>query len=364
MIYLRNLILELTEEYYGNVLAEAQDFNDWMQELAKSGIRVTVRRPGCGGISAKCAKAEQDKAEKNKAEKNKAGIYNAEIHNIEEIRAEEIGAEEIGAEEIGAKEVSAEEICAEEPDPAELDRLLTLWLTDDAEIAAEHLQSMEPVLVLLHKGNQNQDFSEIKYACEDLTDLPAEYFDRVFCRQRQIPWDILTTERCLVRETVPEDVDDFYRIYREPSITKYMENLYPDRQQELAYIRDYIRNVYEFYGFGVWTVCLKEGEQVIGRAGLSYREGFEEPELGFVIGVPWQRQGIAREVCRAILRYGFEELELEAVIAFAEPGNTVSDRLLKSLGFQPAGEETLLGKRHILYRLKYRQDLLSCVIRQ
>ena len=38
------------------------------------------------------------------------------------------------------------------------------------------------------------------------------------------------------------------------------------------------------------------------------------PELGFVIGVPWQRQGYADEVCSAILRYegkdiGFKQIQ-------------------------------------------------------
>lgn len=225
----------------------------------------------------------------------------------------------------------------------------TLWITDSGEAAREYLAEGRAVLALLHDGNSGEDFSAVKYACQDLTELDAAYLDRVFRRYHGISWDILSTDRCFLRETKVEDVEAFYEIYKDPSITEYMEDLFEDPDQEIAYTEDYIRNVYEFYGFGVWTVCLKETGQVIGRAGLSYREGFEDPELGFMIGRSWQRRGLAREICEAILDFGRKELEFEKVIAFAETENRVSCHLLEKLGFVIEGEETLLGRRHLLW---------------
>lgn len=185
------------------------------------------------------------------------------------------------------------------------------------------------------------DFSGIPYAVTDIDDLDERYLERIWRRYRGLPWDICGTERCLVRETVPEDVDSFYRIYSDESITAYMEGLFEDKEKEKQYIRDYIEKVYGFYGFGMWTVCLKETGKVIGRAGLSMREGFEEPELGYVIGKKWQRQGIAAEVCREILAYGRDELGFERVRALMHPGNTASKRLCCKLGF-------LYGKEIVL----------------
>lgn len=228
-----------------------------------------------------------------------------------------------------------------------------LWITDDTASAQEHILREQPVLAFLHEENRGASFPGVKFACENLQELDAAYLDRVYRRYALIPWDILETERCFLRETAVEDVNAFYEIYGEPSVTEYMEDLFPDREQEIAYTRDYIRNVYEFYGFGVWTVCLKETGQVIGRAGLSYREGFADPELGFVIGVPWQRRGIGEEVCRAVLAFGKKELGFETVIAFAEPGNGVSVRLLEKLGFQAAGEKFLQERPHVMFQLNY-----------
>lgn len=188
-----------------------------------------------------------------------------------------------------------------------------------------------------------KSLSDIPYAVTDIEDIEEAYLEKIWRRYRGIPWDICETERCLVRETTVEDVDAFYRIYAEKSITEYMDNLFEDMDEERQYARDYIEKVYGFYGYGMWTVCLKETGEVIGRAGLCMREGFEEPELGYVIGVPWQGQGIATEVCRAILEYGREELGFRVVRILMKPGNKASERLCKKLGFQYIGETKLQG---------------------
>lgn len=224
-----------------------------------------------------------------------------------------------------------------------------LYVTDDIEIARELKGCGKAVLIYLHEGNQNQDFSDFLYAVEEPDELEPDFVEKVYRRLRGMPWDILETKRCLIRETTPEDVDDFYRIYSDPAITKYMEDLYPEIEQEKQYIREYIEKVYSFFEFGVWTVVERESGSVIGRAGFAFREGYEEPELGFIIGVPWQRQGYAEEVCRAIMRYGEEMLGFQQVQAMVEPENTASLRLCEKLGF--AEKEVVTEKGKVYVRL-------------
>ena len=86
--------------------------------------------------------------------------------------------------------------------------------------------------------------------------------------------------------------------------------------------------------------------QVIGRAGFSNREGHEDPELGFVIGVPWQKKGLATEVCTALLQYGKEELGFDRVQMLVMPENRVSLRLAEKLGFHRQDRMTLEGIIH------------------
>ncbi len=206
-----------------------------------------------------------------------------------------------------------------------------LILTDSPELCRICRKFDIAVAAVLSGGEK--EFPGIPYAVTDVEELDERYLDRVWRRFRGLPWDICETERCLIRETTVEDVDAFYRIYADRSITEYMDALFEDPEEERQYTKDYIEKVYGFYGFGMWTVCLKGTGEVIGRAGFSMRAGFEEPELGYVIGCPWQRQGIATEICRAILEYGREELGFESIRILMKPENIASERLGRKLGF-------------------------------
>ena len=256
----------------------------------------------------------------------------------------------IWEEELNTEELQKLEILFRETDRDILDSFLIL--TDSPELARICRELDMAVAAVLPEVGEDagdgdaysgKDFPDIPYAVTDIEDLDEKYLERIWQRYRGIPWKICETERCIVRETVPEDVESFYEIYRDKEITRYMENLFEDREKERQYIRDYIEKVYGFYGFGMWTVCLKETGEVIGRVGLSMREGFDEPELGYVIGKKWQRQGLAEEVCREILVYGREELGFERVRVLMHPENAASEHLCRKLGFCCKEKRTLDG---------------------
>ena len=223
-----------------------------------------------------------------------------------------------------------------------------LYITDQEETYAVLKKEGRYVLPYYHEGNRGAAFPGAVYAVECLEEVEEASLEMAYRRLAGLPWDILQTERCLIRETTVEDVDSFYRLYKEPSITEYMEPLFEDRDEEIAYTKNYIEKVYGFYGYGMWTVLEKNSGEVIGRAGISWREGYELPELGFVIGVPWQKQGYAFEVCTAILAYAETELLMEQVQALVQPGNTISLNLCDKLGLTFAGETMLDGEKHFL----------------
>lgn len=224
----------------------------------------------------------------------------------------------------------------------------TLVITDDPQTAEQLLNDGKYVLILYHEKNKNQNFPSARYAIEDLFSLEYSSYEQVFKRLAGLPLDILETKRIRVRESTLEDVDEFYRIYCNPAITYYMEDLFQDKEAELAYMKSYIDQIYGFYGYGLWTVLAKETGQVIGRAGLSVREGYELPELGYVIDVHYQKQGYAYEVCEAILQYAREELEFDKVQALIDERNVASLRLIEKLGFI---FERNVTERGLTYRL-------------
>lgn len=218
-------------------------------------------------------------------------------------------------------------------DRLENQRFETLVITDIPNAAGHLLSEGWYVVALYHEGNRYESFSSVQYGMEDIFQVEYQTYEAAYKRMAGLPWEIFETERLRVRESTVEDVEAFYKIYSEPSVTFYMEDLYEDRELEQDYMKAYIAQIYGFYGYGLWSVLLKETGQVIGRAGLSVRKGYELPELGFVIDVAHQHKGYGFEVCTAILAYAKKELDFGQVQALVDKDNLVSKRLLDKLGF-------------------------------
>lgn len=206
-----------------------------------------------------------------------------------------------------------------------------LYITDDEKILKALKMRQVPVAVWFHEENREQDLSEALYGVEAPEVLKLDFYERVYRREKGIPWDILETKRCIVREMIPEDGRDFARIYQDPIVRTYMKDFHTDAEGEAQYIREYQQR-YRFYEYGVWSILLKETGQVIGRAGFSETEEESIPCLGYVIDAEWRRQGLAYEVCSAILDYAKDVLEFEQIYLYAEKGNVASLKLAEKLG--------------------------------
>lgn len=230
-----------------------------------------------------------------------------------------------------------------------------LYLTDSEPLGKKLLKKGHPVLGILHSQNRTSSFQDFPYLAENLSDLPFDTFIKTYQRFKKLPWHILDTERMTLRETVESDIDRFYEIYADRNNARFMEPLYDNPEEEIAYFRMYRDQVYRFYGFGMWTITDKVSKEVIGRAGLNVREGYDSPELGFILDTNYQHLGRGREICRAILKYAFEELDFHSVHAFVHPQNSASVHLLENLGFHLVKGLTLaiMEQPHLYYICNY-----------
>lgn len=221
-----------------------------------------------------------------------------------------------------------------------------IFLVTDSKVFYEAAYKKKiPFLLYLHEGNKMESFQNAPFATTGLSGVDYDYMEKIYKRFFGIPWTILTTKRCIVREFTEEDLDELYEVYADPSISRYTEGLYPDREQERKYIRDYIEQVYKLCGFGIWAIISKETGKLMGRAGIAWREGYDTPELGYVIGVPYQRKGIASEVCGRILEFAGERLGFGKIRVLFLKENEASLRLCRKLGFQKDEDVYIDGKQ-------------------
>ena len=164
------------------------------------------------------------------------------------------------------------------------------------------------VPAIAYQKPETDTFLHADMVVEGFEEVAMTFLQRVYERHFNIPWTILETERCIVRELELSDLDDLFSMYAEPGMTDYMEGLY-EYEEELEYQKAYIENMYRFYGYGIWLVFEKKTGTLIGRAGVEHREELNgDMELGYAIRTSFQHQGYAYEVCQAIMQYAGEEL--------------------------------------------------------
>lgn len=78
-------------------------------------------------------------------------------------------------------------------------------------------------------------------------------------------------------------------------------------------------------------------KELIGSIGLSVNKEHEKAELGYWIGKPFWNQGYATEAAMAMLKFGFEDLELGRIHAHYFARNPASGKVMEKLGMQHEG---------------------------
>lgn len=216
----------------------------------------------------------------------------------------------------------------------------TLFVTDDVNEYERIKRHGTDALIYVRNEDELNLYGDARYFVMDVYETEYEYFEKVYKRIHDIPWEIAVTKRLIIRETTVADVDEFVHIYEDPMMTKYMEPLYEDVEEERKYAREYIEKVYKVQGFGIWTVVRKCDGRVLGRAGLTAREGFDELEIGFAIGSEYQRQGYGREAVRAVLEFARDN-DFGKINALVMEGNIASEQLLLKEGFSKVSKAVI-----------------------
>ena len=156
----------------------------------------------------------------------------------------------------------------------------------------------------------------------------------------------LNTPRLQLRPLVPEDASALYALHADPQVMRYWsspawtrlaqaERMIEQDQQALAR-GDHLR----------LALVPRSGGPLIGLCSLfNGVPACRRAELGYILSAAAWGQGYMHEALQALLRHGFEVLDLNRIEADIDPRNTASARALQRLGFELEG---LLRERWIV----------------
>ncbi|MDX8036543.1 GNAT family N-acetyltransferase [Lentzea sp. BCCO 10_0856] len=145
----------------------------------------------------------------------------------------------------------------------------------------------------------------------------------------------LKTDRLLLRPFEPGDFDDLHAYRSNPEVCRYLygEAATPEESAERL---ERSLAMDELTEEGQWLVlAVVLDDEVIGDVVLKWvSEQHRQGEVGYTLNPAHQGKGYAREAAEAMLKVGFEELELHRITAICDPRNEPSWRLMERLGMR------------------------------
>jgi len=268
----------------------------------------------------------------------------------------------------GAQAIQLDAFCPS--GPQELSCLLSLHHIPQQEAllvaATDRSLALADGLAIATLGYRNpflppQSLRQPEIVVEGFEEVDFHFLEQTLQRRHNIPWTVLETRRCILREMELEDLDALYRLYQGASAARFLEPLY-EREKEEEYTRAYITNMYRFYGYGMWVAIEKSSGEIIGRAGIQNQSlnGEAVLELGYLVGEPYQNQGYATELCQAILEYAREKTGFSEISCLIAKENVISVHLALKLGFTWQEEVEIKGKTLQRYKktLQFQKNVL------
>ncbi len=206
----------------------------------------------------------------------------------------------------------------------------------------------------VNPNSGKQDLSCAAMLVEGFEEVDYDFINTVYQHAYMQPATILTTNRLLLRELTPEDNEALCEICNKPGIREYLNDYSGDINLEKSKLIAYIKNIYHFYGYGLWGIFLKETNQLIGRCGLEYKTLDQDAvyELGYLIDTDYQNLGYGSEAATATIQYGFQKLDMDKIIAVIHKDNIHSEHLAKKVGMKQSSKVIRNQQECLIYEIK------------
>jgi len=171
----------------------------------------------------------------------------------------------------------------------------------------------------------------------------------------------LRTERLLLRPWRDDDRAVFAQLNADPRVMEFFPSTLTAAESDA--LADRIVALFDEQGWGLWAVEVVGSAPFVGFIGLNKVDavlGYPSVEIGWRLIQPAWGHGYATEGAFAALRFGFDDLALDEIVAMAVLGNARSRRVMTKLGMTyradedfdhprvPAGSPL---RRHALHRI-------------
>jgi ribosomal-protein-alanine N-acetyltransferase len=126
------------------------------------------------------------------------------------------------------------------------------------------------------------------------------------------------------------DLDDLAALFADPDVMRYVGTGQPTDRSEAQKALSSIVAHWNRHGFGRWAIEGKNTKEFNGYGGL--RSLFGTPEVVYHFARQHWGKGLATEMARASLNFGFNVKGFDRIVAIAKPANAASIHVMEKIG--------------------------------
>lgn len=149
----------------------------------------------------------------------------------------------------------------------------------------------------------------------------------------------IETERLILRPFRVSDAEQmFYNWASDSEVTKYLTwSPHENAAFTKKLLEDWVSH-YTDESYYQWCIELKESSQAIGSIGVvKILDYIEAASMGYCIGKAYWRKGIMTEALRAVIKFLFDEVEVNRIHAAHDTDNPASGLVMKKCGMKYEG---------------------------
>ncbi len=145
----------------------------------------------------------------------------------------------------------------------------------------------------------------------------------------------METERLILRGWRLDDLNDLYEYAKNTQVGPLAGwKPHSSKAESLSVLKYYMENDDR------WAIVLKEKGKVIGSVNLKPDENrgkYDARLISFALSVDYWGNGYMTEAVKRIIKYAFEEINIDLLSVFHYPQNFRSKRVIEKCGFQYEG---------------------------
>ena len=148
------------------------------------------------------------------------------------------------------------------------------------------------------------------------------------------PFQNIETERLLLRRLDNDDAEEVLALRGNPKIMKFIPRpLAKSKEDALEHITMIEDKIVNNTGIN-WGITIKGNSKIIGIIG-HYRISVvnHRAEIGYMSFPEFNGKGYMSEAIKAVVTYGFDQMNLHSIEAIIDPENIASERVLQKNGF-------------------------------